>query len=106
MHWRVALFFLLAGVCAAGHADPPVAQYAGAQLRMAESALELARAALRAHDYARVRALAAQAGLDARLAWGMSASAALRRSAAEVHREAEGLRWRSLVAAGAPPRTP
>jgi hypothetical protein len=92
----------LLGACSVLHAEPPVAQFAGAQLRMAEAALEQARAALQARDYPAARQLAAQAGLDARLAWGMSESNALRRAAVEVNRQAERLRWRGLVAAGSP----
>jgi hypothetical protein len=85
-------------------ADPATAHFAGAQLRMAEAALDQARAALKAHDYARARQLAAQAGLDARLAWGMTKSTLVRRAAVEVNRHAERLRWRGLMAAGSPPR--
>jgi hypothetical protein len=68
---------------------------------MAEAALEQAQHALQAHDYAAARRFAAQAALDARLAWSMSASARLRRAAAEVSRRAERLRWRGVAAAGA-----
>jgi hypothetical protein len=91
------LLFILFGSV---QADPAVAQFAGAQLTMAEAALEQARAALKAHDYARARHLAAQAGLDARLAWSMTHSEVLRRAAVEVNRRAERLRWRGLVASG------
>jgi hypothetical protein len=101
---KIAVSLLLLGACTALRADPPAAQFAGAQLGMAEAALEQARAALQAHDYPRARQLAAQAGLDARLAWGMTDSAAVRRAAVEVNRQAERLRWRSLVAAGSPAR--
>jgi hypothetical protein len=91
---------LIAGLCAGARADPAVAQFAGAQLSMAEAALERAGAAMRAQDYALARRLAAQAGLDARLAWRMAASPAMRQAAVEVNRRAEQLRWRGLVAAG------
>lgn len=94
---------LLIGICADARAEPPVAQFAGAQLSMAEAALERARAALEVHDYALARRLAAQAGLDARLAWGMTSSQALRHAAVEVNRRAERLRWRGLAAAGGGP---
>jgi hypothetical protein len=91
------LLFVLFGSV---HADPAVAQFAGAQLGMAEAALEEARVALKAGDYVRARYLAVQAGLDARLAWSMTRSEVLRRAAVEVNRRAERLRWRGLVAAG------
>jgi IS5 family transposase len=87
-------------------ADPAVAQFAGAQLAMAEAALEQASAALQANEYASARRLAAQAALDARLAWGMTSSQVLRKAAMEVSRRAERLRWRGVMAAGAPVRPP
>ena len=99
---RTVAALVLLTVFSAARADPAVAQFAGAQLGMAEAALEQARAALKAHDYALARRLAAQAALDARLAWRMSSSEALRRAAVEVNRRAERVRWRGLVAAGAP----
>jgi hypothetical protein len=99
---RTLAALVLLTVFSAARADPAVAQFAGAQLAMAEAALEQARAALQAHDYALVRRLAAQATLDARLAWSMTGSEPLRRAAVEVNRRAERLRWRGLVAAGAP----
>jgi hypothetical protein len=104
MHARPALagLLLVAAVCST-RADPAVAQFAGAQLDMAQAQLDQARAALRTHDYATARRLAALAGLDARLAWGMTESDALRRLAIEVGREAERLRSRSLLSAGTGP---
>ena len=60
--------------------------------------LEQARTALAAHDFAKAMRLAAQASLDARLAWSMTDSPALRRAATEVNRQAEGLRSRGLLA--------
>ena len=99
---RTVAALVLLTVFSAARADPAVAQFAGAQLGMAEAALEQARAALKAHDYALARRLAAQAALDARLAWRMSSSEALRRAAVEVNRRADRVRWRGLVAAGAP----
>ena len=102
MKHACALVLLAAALTA--RAEPPVGQFAGAQLGMAEAALEEARAALEANDYAAARRYAAQAGLDARLAWRMTESQALRRAAVEVNRRAERLRWRGLMAAGAPGR--
>jgi hypothetical protein len=98
---RTAAALLLMLACFGVRADAGVAQFAGVQLGMAEAALEQAQHALQAHDYAAARRFAAQAALDARLAWSMSASAPLRRAAAEVSRRAERLRWRGVAAAGA-----
>ena len=101
---KFAVALILLGACSVLRAEPPTAQFAGAQLRVAEAALDQARAALQARDYPAARQLAAQAGLDARLAWGMSESNVVRRAAVEVNRQAERLRWRGLVAAGSPVR--
>jgi hypothetical protein len=98
---RLALTLLLLSACTGLRADPPAAQFAGAQLRMAEAALEMARAALQAHDYSRARQLASQAGLDAQLAWGMTESGAVRRAAVDINRQAERLRSRGVLAGGA-----
>jgi hypothetical protein len=99
--FRILAAALLLGAWSTSRADPAVAQFAGVQLGMAEAALEQARRALQANDYTAARRLAAQAALDARLAWSMSRSEALRRAAVEVNRRAERLRWRGLAAAGA-----
>jgi hypothetical protein len=79
--------------CGSAAAGAGVAALAPGQLRMAESLLEQAQAAFAAHDYERARRLAAQAGLDARLAYGMSDSQFLRRDAREVHEQSARLRW-------------
>jgi hypothetical protein len=100
----VALLILGASGAARADPDPALAQFAGAQLAMAEAALERASAALRANEHASARRLAAQAGLDARLAWSMTSSQVLRNAAVEVSRRAERLRWRGVMAAGAPVR--
>src|SRR5688572_18733100 len=55
---RTLVALALLTVFGAVRADPAVAQFAGGQLAMAEAALEQARAALQAHDYALVRRLA------------------------------------------------
>ena len=78
---------------ALAHAEPPIAAFAPGQLRVAEAWLQRAEEALSQHDYKRARVLAAQAGLDARLAYGMSDSSFLRRGAAEVHEQSARLRW-------------
>lgn len=99
---RAFLTLVLLGAALAARADDSAtAMYAGAQLRLAQSELDGARAALHAHDYARARQLAAQAQLDCRLAWAMSDSHAVRRAAVELNLQAERLRWQGLVAAGA-----
>lgn len=98
---RLVLAALLLAASGAPRADDSAtAAYAGAQLRLAQSALDGARAALQNQDYARARQLAAQAQLDCRLAWAMSDSHAVRRAAVELNRQAERLRWQGLVAAG------
>lgn len=97
MH-RAALLVLLFGLSGAVYADPATAPFAGGQLQRAEETLEEARTALAAHDLAKALRLAAQASLDARLAWSMTESPALRRAAADVSRQAEGLRSRGLIA--------
>ncbi|HEX6266591.1 MAG TPA: DUF4398 domain-containing protein [Burkholderiales bacterium] len=84
----VALSFAMAA-----SAQPATAQLAPAQLRLAESELQLAEEALAQRDYERARQLAAQAGLDARIAYGMTDSAFLRREAAQVHEQSARLRW-------------
>jgi hypothetical protein len=103
---RLAFIAVIFSLCSLARADPAVAQFAGAQLGVAEAALEEARAALAANDYATARMLAAQAGLDARLAWGMSESASIRRAAAELNRRAERLRRQGLMSEGATKATP
>lgn len=79
-----------------------MARYAGAQLGVAQAELERSRAALEVYDYAAARRLAAQAELDARLAWQMSESAAVRGAAVQIAGEAERLRWRGVIAGGRP----
>jgi hypothetical protein len=89
---RRAALVLCLGASSALHADPATAPYAGAQLRFAEETLDQAAAAFAVHEYVKGLRLAAQASLDARLAWSMSASPAVRGAAAEVGRRAERLR--------------
>ena len=86
-----ALFFFAA---AEAWAEPVISAFAPGQLRQAEALLQQAQAAAEAGDYARARRLAAQAGLDARLAYGMSESPFLRRDATRVHEESTHLRGR------------
>lgn len=79
--------------CGAAYGEPPVAAFAPGQLRFAERELQRAEEALARGDYDLARQLAAQAGLDARIAWGMSDSAFLRRDAAALHEDSARLRW-------------
>lgn len=87
--WTVLGLLLSASVCA----QQATAAFAPAQLRLAEAELQRAGEALSRRDYDRARELAALAGLDARIAYGMSDSAFLRRDAAELHERSAHLRW-------------
>ena len=97
---RLVALIVLQGAGSAVHAEPPTAPYAAAQLQVARSELEEAEAALAAQEYALARRLAAQAHLDARLAWGMTDSAFVRRDALELAGMVDRLRSR-VVSAGA-----
>jgi hypothetical protein len=90
---------ILFGACTALRAEPPTAQFAAAQLELAQSELDEATGALRMQDYAQARQLAAQAHLDARLAWGMTESPFVRRGALEVARRADRLRAQGVLSA-------
>ena len=87
--------------CSAARAEPATARYAPAQLGFAETELQRAGEASARGDLLLAQRLSAQARLDARLAWSMSESKALRRAAAEIHRRAVALE-RSMAAARAP----
>ena len=76
--------------------ESATALFAPAQLRLAESLLQRARDALAQRDYELARRFAVQAGFDARLAYGMSDSAFLRRDATRVHEASAHLRWKLL----------
>ena len=97
---RVIVFSLLAGASSALRADPATALFAGGQLSFARSELDEARRALLTNDYTLARRLAAQASLDARLAWGMTDSAFVRRDALGVARKATQLGAQGVVSAG------
>jgi hypothetical protein len=96
---RLAVLAVFFGACATVHAEPPAARYAAAQLDFALSELQRAKAALGVHDYALARQLAAQAHLDARLAWGMTNSPLLRREALELAAVADRLRTHGVLSA-------
>ena len=84
----IVLFFLLA---APAHADLATERYASAQLRVARDFLESARAHAALGELGQAGALARQANLEARLAWGMTESEHLRAEAAEVGGAASAL---------------
>lgn len=81
---RVLLFVLLAASSAALRAELPTERYAPAQLRMGNDLLEQAHAAAARGDAGLAGKLAWQASVDARLAWKMTESPALRADAAEL----------------------
>lgn len=98
MHRFLALPLLAA--CVASHAGPATGRYAPAQLDFGREFLERAHAAAARGDARLAGQLAWQAGLDARLAWRMSESPAVRADAAELGGEATAL-IRSLAEDGA-----
>ena len=100
----VMVFSLLVGASSALQADPATAPYAGGQLGFAQSELDEAGRALQMNDYTLARRLAAQANLDARLAWAMTDSALVRRDALEVARQASRLGAQGAPSASANPR--
>lgn len=73
------------------HAERATERYAPAQLSVAQDMLKRARAAAALGDTARAGRLAWQAGLDARLAWGMTESDVLRAEAVEIGGAAHAL---------------
>ena len=77
--------------CSAASAEPATARYASAQLGFAETELQRAGEASARGDVGLAQRLTAQARLDARLAWSMSESKALRRAAAQIHGRALAL---------------
>ncbi len=82
-----AFVVLLAGLSVAGalHAEPATARYAPHQLEVARAAVIEAERLLRRGETRAARRLAAQAALDARLAWAMTDSAYLREQAAALY---------------------
>ncbi len=93
---RLILAALVALAPAMAWGQTPIAAFAPGQLRLAERILGRAEEALAQRDYDLARQLAAQAGLDARLAYAMSDSAFLRRDAARLHERSAHLRWLTL----------
>jgi hypothetical protein len=84
----LCLLALAFATCSAAQAEPATARYASAQLGFAQTELQHAGEASVRGELLLAPRLSAQARLDARLAWSMSESKALRRAAAEVHRRA------------------
>jgi len=68
--------------------EPATARYAPAQLEVARDFLDRARDAALLGESALAGRFAWQASVDARLAWGMSDSAAVRVPAAQIYEEA------------------
>jgi hypothetical protein len=93
MSGRLILFVAGMLLWGAAGAESAVAGLAPGQLRYAETVLQQAQDALAHGEYERARRLAAQAGLDARLAYGMSDSQFLRLDARRVHEASARLRW-------------
>ena len=93
---------LLGGVA---HAERATERYAPAQIFVARSLLEQARAAAALEEYAAARAYAQQAQVDARIAWGMTDAPGLRAQAEAILAEASALstRSRSPAVASYPP---
>ena len=96
----VSLLFAALAPFAPLHAQPATERYAPAQLRAGYDLLEQARAAAARGDPRLAGRLAWQANLDARLAWGMTKSTALRADAARLGAAAGDL-VRRLAADGA-----
>src|SRR4051812_22973384 len=86
----IVLLFACAAPLAA-HADRATDRSAPDQLKLAEDSLKEARAALAAADYGRASTLAREAGVDARITWGMTDDERLRTEAASVAEEAGAL---------------
>jgi len=85
---RFALLMLLALPVWAG---PATERYAPVQLQVARAALDRAEQMLREGRGDAARRLAAQASLDARLAWAMTDSPFLREQAAALYRRSAAL---------------
>jgi hypothetical protein len=96
--WVLLAPLLIATASAWG--ELATARYAPVQLRVAQDFLDRARAAAILGDRSLAGQLAWQARLDARLAWAMSESPALRADAAEVGGAAAALIGRLAGRAG------
>lgn len=76
---------LLALSSMSAQAQPATARYAAGQLRSAEALLKRAENARARGEYEQARRLAAQAQIDARLAWAMSDSDHMRSAVSRVY---------------------
>ena len=76
---------LLALSAMSAQAQPATARYASDQLRSAETLLKRAENARARGEYEQARRLAAQAQIDARLAWAMSDSDHMRSAVSRVY---------------------
>ena len=87
-----AVWLLLLGVApVAVYAARATDRFAPDQIQLAEDSLRAARAAAAAADYRRAGMLAREAGVDARITWGMTDDERLRSEAASVATQAESL---------------
>lgn len=100
MHRLVTIALAALASAAAVAAEPAAARYAPAQLALGHQLLERAQEAAASGDTRLAGRLAWQAGLDARLAWGMTESEELRAEAAELGGAARAL-VRRLASDGA-----
>jgi hypothetical protein len=92
MHARPVLLSLVLFLAVpAARAGEATERYAPAQLRVAQTLFEQARARAAVGEVEAARRLAWQASFDARLAWGMTESTELRAEAAEVGSAASAL---------------
>jgi hypothetical protein len=89
---RCLFLLVLAFGSHALHAEPATARYAPHQLEVGRGAMTRAEQLLRRGETAAARRLAAQAALDARLAWAMTDSAYLREQAVALYSRSEALR--------------
>lgn len=85
------LLFPLLFLALPAAAQPATGQYAPDQLMVARRALDRAEQAMRRGELESAAAYAAQAAIDARLAWAMTDSPFVRREAAAVYGRSERL---------------
>lgn len=93
---RSLLFVLCALIAAPLRAEPATARYAPVQLQVARAALDRAEQLVRQGRGQAARRLAAQASLDASLAWAMTDSKFLRTEAAALYERSARLDFNAL----------
>lgn len=96
---RALPLLLLCVAPAVAHAGRATDRFAPDQIQLAEDSLREARAAAAAADYRRAGMLAREAGVDARITWGMTDDGRLRSEAAVIASQAAELA-RTLGTAG------